>query len=95
MTAILKAPNLNSIWNGRKAVKLKRVEANLKGKEVVNQTVTGQQQPALTYSSTPLNKTQKLYTALFQPIKVEPATFLNQPVTTQPLPSTGKSQAIT
>ena len=49
MTAILRAPNLTSIWKGGKVVKFERVEANSKGKEVVNQTATGQQKPALTY----------------------------------------------
>jgi hypothetical protein len=72
-----------------------RVEAELKKKEVAAQPATGHQQNALPFSSTPLNKTQNLYTAFSPPPKVEPATLPDKPEKTQPLPSTSNPQTIT
>jgi hypothetical protein len=72
-----------------------RVEAELKKKEVAAQPATGRQQTALPFSSTPLNKTQNLYTAFSPPPKVEPATLPEKPANTQPLPSTSNPQTIT
>ena len=72
-----------------------RVEAELKKKEVAAQPATGHQQTALPFSSTPLNKTQNLYTAFSPPPKVEPATLPDKPEKTQPLPSTSNPQTIT
>ena len=71
-----------------------RVEAELKQKEIVTQPATSHQQNSLPFSSTPVNKTQNLYTASVPLPKVEPAALPARPTKTQPLSPASNTQTI-